>query len=584
VADRTPVDWVDEAARTPDRAPALDRLREIAALHAVHGRLVHGEPGPGALFSWGPLEVLERIGQGSFAEVFRARDPALQREVALKLRRADLDRSSLGARRWIEEARRLARVRHPNVLVVHGADEHDGRAGLWTELLRGATLEDSLGSHGTLGPREAAGLGIDLCGAVAAVHAAGLVHGDVTTRNVMREGGVGAPDGSGRIVLMDFGSAHDARAADLIAFGTPLFTAPEVLEGESPSARSDVYSLGVVLYRMLTGRYPVDGESMQRIRERLSRGERVALRDARPALPSDLVLAVERACALDPARRFASPAELEQALANALPAPARPARRAPVPRWALAAAAVVAVALTAAALLGPRSRGGSETSRTGGPAAAVPPPGVASGSGAPAAAPPAEPAAAAVPEVDAVLYRVTGGSREALRTGDLVAPGDQLSLEIESRTAVHVYVLSEDERGEVFVLFPLGGRGAANPLAPGRRHRLPGREGDADLDWQVTSAGGRERFLILASPEPLRPVTEATAAFPEARPDAPVAHPALPPEALARLRGVGGVARGTPLRPDADAGILSALARDLSRPRAGRAIWMRLIVLENPIP
>src|SRR5262249_11140650 len=157
-------------------------------------------------FRWGPLEVRHRIGSGSFGEVFVARDPRLQREVALKLRRAGaLERS----KRWLDEARRLARVRHPNVVTVYGADQHDGRGGLWMELVHGRTLEERLRHEGPLGAREGALIGAELCAALAAVHGQGLVHGDVKTHNVMREGAPGASRDAGRIVLMDFGSAHE---------------------------------------------------------------------------------------------------------------------------------------------------------------------------------------------------------------------------------------------------------------------------------------------------------------------------------------------------------------------------------------
>lgn len=589
VADRTPVNWEGEQSRTPERLAALDRLREIAALQAAMGQVRDATPS-GVLFMWGPLQALERIGEGSFAEVFRAWDTTLQREVALKLRRADLDVPAFGARRWIEEARRLARVRHPHVLAILGADEHDGRAGIWTELVHGSTLEQWILAQGALGAREAAGVGIDLCGALAAVHATGLLHGDVTTRNVMREGRAGAADRSGRIVLMDFGSAQDARAGDLIAFGTPLFMAPEVLAGEAPDARSDVYSLGVVLYRLLTVRYPIEPGSLDEMRARLERGERTALRSARPELPSALVEVVERAGAPDRAQRFADPAELERALTQAMAggavSGATGATRARPRSWLGLAGVAAAVAVAAAVLVirdpwhvqgVPATTPAAGHDSVGSSAVVAPPP---------AAAPSASVAATdpLAPELDATLYRVTAGAREALRTGDLVAPGDELALEVTARERVHVYVLSEDEAGAVFVLFPLAGRGVQNPLSAGATQRLPGRQGAEELSWQVTSAGGRETFLVLASRTPLEPVAAAVAAIPQASPDAPVAYRTLPPDALARLRGVGSVVARTPLRDPSPSRILPGLARDLARLPQGRAIWMRLLVLENPAP
>ena len=586
VADRTPVNWESEQERSPDLAPGLARLREIAALQEALAAARDAAPEP-VLFSWGPLQALERIGEGSFAEVYRAWDPALHREVALKLRRAELEGGPLGGRRWIEEARRLARVRHPHVLAILGADEHDGRAGLWTELISGVTLEEWLFAQGPLGAREAAGAGMDLCHALSAVHATGLLHGDVTTRNVMREGRAGAPDRSGRLVLMDFGSARDARSGDLVAFGTPVFMAPEVLAGEEPDARADLYSLGVVLYRLLTGRYPVEPGSIDDMRAKLERGERTPLRTARPDLPAALVEAVERACERDREKRYTSAAEFERALAQAVPAIAPPRPRAAVsPLLALAAALVVVVAAAVVFVRAPwRQAGGASTAPTPtatAPLAVTPPDPATSGAPATGATPAVATNEAEIPDVAATLYRVSSGAREALRTGDLVAPGDELELEVESGEDVHVYVLSEDQAGAVFVLFPLAARGERNPLAAGRMHRLPGREGEQDLNWQVTSAGGQETFLVLASRTPIAPVAQAAAALPQASADAPVAYRTLPPEALAKLRGVGGVVARESLPPPARTGILRSLARDLSASPDGRVIWKRLLVLENP--
>jgi tRNA A-37 threonylcarbamoyl transferase component Bud32 len=570
VADRTPIDWTAEQAKAPARTRFLHHLQQIAEVQAAHVRL--GEPAAarGARFHWGTLGAIEKIGEGSFAEVWRAFDPALEREVALKLRRVDLG-GRLDDRRWIEEARRLARVRHPNVLTVHGADVHDGRAGIWTERLVGQTLEEWIGAGGPLGPREAVAVGLDLCAALAAVHAAGLVHGDVTTRNVMRVGVSGASDGSGRIVLMDFGSAVDFETPGLLALGTPLFTAPEVLDGAPPSRASDVYSAGVVLYRLLTARYPVEAGPIARIRARLA-SERVALRDARPDLPPALVEAVERAAAPDPARRTPSAPDLERELAAAMAA--RPPRRGRTP-WR-AAIAVVAVAAATAAVLTARRPAPN------GIAPSVAPSTVATDAPGAETTPPAAPAAPAALRVEAALYRITGDSRDALASGDMIGPGDALRLEVELSSAAHVYVLDEDETGKVFALFPLHGRGVANPLAPGRRHALPGSEAGRMLDWQVTSAGGRETILILASRDPLVAVEEAIAAVPAAG-ESEVQYPTLGAEALSRLRGVGGVRRSEPLRDPARGGMLRALAADLAK-RPDDSIWMRVIELENPAP
>ena len=198
----------------------------------------------------------------------------------------------------IDEGRLLARVRHPNVVTVHGADRIDGRVGLWMEFVRGRTLEDVLGDQGPFGAEEATLIGLDLCRALSAVHAAGLMHRDVKAQNVMREAG-------GRIVLMDFGTGRDDlsdRPADVA--GTPLYVAPEVLGGAPATAESDIYSVGVLLFHLVTGAYPVKGRTVAEIREAHGQRRRAWLRDARPDLPDTFVQAVERALDVDPDKRY----------------------------------------------------------------------------------------------------------------------------------------------------------------------------------------------------------------------------------------------------------------------------------------
>ena len=246
---------------------------------------------PVVLFTWGHLQVLQKLGEGSFGEVYRAFDPVLERDVALKLRRAEQPEGVVGRRAILDEARRLARVRHPNVLTVHGADVHDGRVGLWTDLISGQTLEERLRQDGPLGAHEAALICIELCDALAAVHAQGLTHGDVKAANIMRERG-------GRVVLMDFGAVTEVPRCGSgggATLGTPLVMAPEVLRGETPGTTADLYSLGVLLYRLVSGRYPVEAESVQELCEKHARGESVPLADRRPDLPTAFLEVVDRA-------------------------------------------------------------------------------------------------------------------------------------------------------------------------------------------------------------------------------------------------------------------------------------------------
>jgi len=320
MADDASVDWDRATTDAPALSESFANLRAVAELAHQYQLETSSEPMPAAAFTWGTLQALRRIGEGAFGEVWEAWDPGLQRRVALKLRRTG-SASGAGAAVWLGEARRLARVRHDHVLTIHGADVHDGRAGLWTELLVGRTLEDVLREDGPRSAREATLIGLDLCAALAAVHAAGLAHGDVKTSNVMRVGaaGGGASD-TGRIVLMDFGTSHDASptARHGGAAGTPLACAPEVLRGGPLSAAADVYSLGVLIYRLVTDDYPTHATTLAELEAAHARGDHQPLRSLRPDLAAGFVQTVERALAHDPTKRFHDAAAMERALAAQL--------------------------------------------------------------------------------------------------------------------------------------------------------------------------------------------------------------------------------------------------------------------------
>ena len=291
-----------------DQRPDLPGLSDASSEDAGAGN-----PIPGA---WGSLAILEKLGEGSFGVVYRAYDPSLQRQVALKLLRVAPGPSH----ELLEEAKRLARVRHANVLIVHGADLRDGAVGIWTELIAGATLEDYLAQNGPMGASEARAIGLDLCRALAAVHAHGLVHRDLKASNVMREHG-------GRIVLMDFGSVgiSTTTSSDNI-YGTPLTMAPEQLLGGPVGPTADIFGLGTLLYRLTSGQYPLEARSVPELVEKHRAGAAIPLRDRRPDLPTDFVQVVDRATQSDPDARFPSAGAMERAL-SASTGTAAPVRR-----------------------------------------------------------------------------------------------------------------------------------------------------------------------------------------------------------------------------------------------------------------
>src|SRR5262249_47180588 len=150
----------------------------------------------------------------------------------------------------------------PNIVTVFGADCFDGDVGLWMEFINGRTLEAAQQAQGTFSAQEAMLIGLDVCRALAAVHQAGFLHGDIKARNVMREAG-------GPIVLMDCGAGEALRRQRVLIStlaGTPLYLAPEVLAGDVLSTASDIYAVGVLLYHLVTGCYPVDCTNLEALR------------------------------------------------------------------------------------------------------------------------------------------------------------------------------------------------------------------------------------------------------------------------------------------------------------------------------
>lgn len=534
VTDGAAIDWdaAERASETDDEREAVRGLRLLATI-AEAQESPRGDLAPGSL--WGPLEIGESIAHGGFSTVWRARDPRLEREVALKL----LDASDPGGRDHLAEGRMMARVRHPNVVAVYGAEEHAGRVGIWMELVRGESLADRVRDRGPLGPKEAAIIGVELCRALAAVHGASVVHGDVKAQNVLREEG-------GRIVLADFGAGR-FRLADSVQdtiSGTPLYLAPEILAGGAPSVSGDLYATGVLLYHLVTGAFPVAATTLAELSEKHRLMRSTPLRDLRPDLPESFVRVVQRATSPEPERRYASAGAMEQALLESVvEASGRTkARRA----FALAAVVLAGVAGSIAWwLLG------------------------------------------SSPALDATvtLLRVRAdGARETLASGSAVAPGDRLELEIESDRTAWVYVLNSDERGRAFVLFPLPGLDLQNPVPGERRHRLPGTGAGRRRYWGVDTAGGREHFLVLTSVARSEAFEAAVASLPRpASGTAPLEFDASSVDALSR--GVGALLPGPPAEHGAEVSSLFELARAMERDDTLRThIRVHEFTVANPDP
>jgi serine/threonine-protein kinase len=345
VADGQTVDWDSAASGSANDVDqtTLDHLRAVASIARLFATVGAGrpyqarEPIPLSGSTWGSLRVLEHVGSGRFGDVYRAWDPALDREVALKIQRP-AEGSETSDTQVIEEGRVMARVRHPNVVAIYGAQRLQGVTGLWMEFVRGRTLAAELAERGPFPAEDISAVGIELCQALEAVHAAGLVHRDVKAPNVLR-------DESGRIVLGDFGTGRDLAelsSSSRSLAGTPTYLAPELFENRPISAQSDLYSLGVLLFYLATQKYPVPGRSLRELRDAHAQGRRTSLSSLRPDLPKRLVEVIEKALHSDPTRRFDSAMAIRLALERI------PARRLLRARLQMAVCAVIAVGAVSA--------------------------------------------------------------------------------------------------------------------------------------------------------------------------------------------------------------------------------------------
>jgi len=300
-----------------DQRPVIQELRSIAVVVAAHAENQEIPLGLGpkpelAGGVWGPLEIIELIGTGAFGDVYRAREQRLDRQVALKIYHPHRLGPSLMTSDVIEEGRLLAKVRHPNVVAVHGAEHCDGRVGIWMDCIEGETLEDRVNEHGPFNAMDAMTIGLDLCRALTALHEAGILHRDIKARNVMREA-------DGRVILMDLGiSCEMERETPVRQYGTPLYAAPEVLLAGESSRQGDIYSLGVLLYYLVSGRYPISGATLADIRSAHAAWRGDSLSSVCPDLPEDFVGIVEKALAVSRFERFTTAAEMEQNLIASL--------------------------------------------------------------------------------------------------------------------------------------------------------------------------------------------------------------------------------------------------------------------------
>src|SRR5438309_807403 len=269
--------------------------------------------------------VGDLLGEGGFAAVFRVRDHAQNRDVAVKVLDLGLTPSPGLAERFVREARTSGQLEHPHIVPIYKVGGYKNEVlYIVMRCVDGPSVRQLLERDQRLSIVDAARIARQVADALGYAHGRGIVHRDVKPDNIL-------VDGTGHVLVTDFGiakAAQEASASQLttegMVVGTPHYMSPDhhafggELAGEGVDARSDIYSLGVVLYQMLAGVPPFDGESAQSILMKQATATPVPVRDHRSEIPATLADVVDRALAKDPAERFQTAEDLSRALVDAL--------------------------------------------------------------------------------------------------------------------------------------------------------------------------------------------------------------------------------------------------------------------------
>jgi len=255
----------------------------------------------------GRYELEKHVGSGGMSRVYRAHDRLLERTVALKILHEHYSQDDEYVERFRREARAVAQIAHPNVVTVIDRGEHEGRQFIVFEYIDGENLKQLVAREGPLPAKQVIELGVQVASALASAHDRGVVHRDVKPQNVIL-----SEDGMPKVT--DFGIARSADIESVTLTGTVMGTSeylpPEQARGEPVDVRSDVYSLGAILYELCTGRVPYPGENPVSVAMRHLHEPVPSVRERRPDIPPRLDAAIRRAMAKDPAERFGSMPEL----------------------------------------------------------------------------------------------------------------------------------------------------------------------------------------------------------------------------------------------------------------------------------
>ena len=258
--------------------------------------------------------ILEQLGKGGMAIVYRARDTMLERSVAVKVLRENYSRDPAFLDRFRQEARAAANLSHPNIVTVHDFGLDDGQLFIVMEYVPGTDLKTLIKQRGRFSSEEAIPLLIQACAGIGYAHRAGLVHCDVKPQNMLV-----TPDM--RLKVTDFGIAralstiHPEEQSDII-WGSPQYFSPEQASGSAPSPASDVYSLGVIMYEMLTGSLPFHADSAVELAQLHIEAEPVPIAEMLPDISPVLEQILNKVLSKEPSQRYRTADQLGRVLMN----------------------------------------------------------------------------------------------------------------------------------------------------------------------------------------------------------------------------------------------------------------------------
>ena len=267
---------------------------------------------PDSLGRLGQYEVRAVVGVGGMGVVLRAHDPKLNRIVAVKVMAPQFVVNPTARKRFLREAQAIAAVTHPHVIAIHAVDQTEKTPYLVMEFIDGLSLEEKIDRCGHLEVKEILRIGAQIAAGLAAAHAHGLVHRDIKPSNILLENGVE------RVRITDFGLARAVddvgvtRSGDVT--GTPQFMSPEQAQGKPVDHRSDLFSLGAVLYTMCTGRSPFRAETTVAVLRRVCDDVPRPIHEVNPDIPEQLVAIIDRLLAKDPEERFQTAQEVSDLL------------------------------------------------------------------------------------------------------------------------------------------------------------------------------------------------------------------------------------------------------------------------------